>query len=107
MWVGQVELAEVPGPAHRGPLATEAVEAGVDDDAVQPCRDGGVPPVGLGPPERRDERLLNGIRGELGPGGGAQGNGVHPVPVAPEELAEGGPTVTRHVPLQEVTVTQG
>ena len=105
--VGQVELTEVAGPAHGHLLAAQPVQAGVDDDAVQPGGDGGLAAEGVGAPERGDERLLHGIRGQLAVGGRAQRDGVHPVAVPAEELTEGGTTVTVDVPLEQLVVGEG
>jgi hypothetical protein len=49
--IGEVELAEVPCAPHGHLLATQAIQAGVDDDAVQPRGDRGLAPVGVGPAE--------------------------------------------------------
>ena len=52
--VGQPDLA-----------APQPVEAGVHHDPVQPGGHGGVAAVGVGPPERRDQRVLEGVGGLL------------------------------------------
>jgi len=105
--VGQVELTEVAGAAHGHLLAAQPVQAGVDDDAVQPGRDGGLAPEGVGTPERGDERVLYGIRGQLAVGGGAQRHRVHPVAVPAEQLAERRSTVPVDVALEELAVAEG
>src|SRR6478752_3934842 len=105
--VGQVELTEVAGAAHGHLLAAQPVQAGVDDDAVQPGRDGGLAAEGVGTPEGGDERVLHGIRGQLAVGGGAQRHRVHPVAVPAEQLAEGGAAVAVDVALEQLAVGEG
>ena len=106
MAVRQVELGDVAGPADGDPLAADPVQAGVDDDPVQPGRDRGLAAVGVGAAEGRDEGLLDGVGRELAVRRRAQGHGVHPVAVAAEELAEGRATVAGDVPGHEVAVAE-
>ena len=84
-------LVEVVGQGLGQPdlAPAEPVEAGVDDDPVQPGRHRGVPPVGLRAPEGRDHRLLERVRGVLRVAGGAQRHRPEPVAVAREQHPEG------------------
>ncbi len=68
--------------------AAEPVQAGVDDDPVQPGGDRGVAAVGPGAAEGGDHRVLQGVGGVLGVAGGAQRDRPQPVPVPPEQRAE-------------------
>jgi hypothetical protein len=66
--------ARTPGPS-------DPVQAGVDHDPVQPGRDPGVAPEGLGPAERGDHRVLERVGGVRGVAGRAQGDRPEPVAV--------------------------
>ena len=70
----------------RGP---EPVEAGVDDDPVQPGGDGGVAAEDAGPAVRRDQAVLQAVGGVVGVAHGAQRDRPQPVAVAGEQHAEG------------------
>ena len=85
--VGEVE-GVVLGQWLGRPPAAEPVEACVDDDAVQPRRHGGLAPERVGPPERREEPVLNRVGGHLAVAAGPDGHGPHPVAVPAEQLAE-------------------
>ncbi len=93
------------GQLARGPAPAQAVEAGVDDDAVQPRRHGGLAAEGAGAAEGGDEGVLHAVGGELGVAHGAQGHRPHAVLVAAEELSEGR-VVTLDVQLEQVLVGQ-
>ena len=84
-WVRQLNL----GQLTRRLAPPEPVQAGVDNDAVQPGRDCGITPVCVGAPEGRQERVLHGIRSQLGVAARAQRDRPHAVLVAPEHLTEG------------------
>ena len=107
MQVGQVELTEVARAAHRDLLAPEPVQAGVDDDAVQPGGDGGLATEGVGAPEGGDEGVLHGIGRQLAVARGAQRHGVHPVAVPAEQLTERGAAVAVDVALEQLAVAEG
>ena len=80
------DLEEYAGRAHlRGP---HAVEAGVDDDPVQPGGDRGVAAEAPGPAVRRDQCVLQCVCGVLGVPGGAQRDRPQPVTVPGEQLPE-------------------
>jgi hypothetical protein len=66
----------------------QPVEAGVDDDPVQPRRNRRVAAEAAGPPERRDQPVLEAVGGLLAIAGRAQGDRPEPVAVTGEELAE-------------------
>ena len=89
----------------RRPAPAQPVEAGVDDDAVQPRRDGRLAPEGVGAAEGGDEAVLDAVGGELGIADGAQRDGPHPVLVPAEELGEG-MVVTVDVQCQQLPVAQ-
>jgi len=78
------------GQRDGGPGLTSAhpVEAGVDDDAVQPGGDGGVRSEAGGRAVGGEERILQGVRGLLGVTRGAQRDRPHPVAVAAYEFRE-------------------
>ena len=82
----QVGVAERHGRA--GGAAPHPVEAGVDHDPVEPGRDGRVPPVGGRVAERRQQCVLQGVRGVLAVAHGPQRDGPQPVAVAADELGE-------------------
>jgi hypothetical protein len=87
--VGVSQDAEVGvGQMHDGLDPAQPVQAGVDHDPMQPGRDGGFAPEGVGAPEGRDEGFLHGVGGHLPVSGGPQCQCPHPIAVAPEELAE-------------------
>ena len=67
----------------------QPVEAGVDDDPVQPGGDRGVAAEGAGPAVRRDQAVLQPVGGVLGVAHGAQRDRPEPVAVPGEEHAEG------------------
>jgi hypothetical protein len=76
------------GGTAAGRLA-RPVETGIDGDAVQPCRDGGLAAEGMSGPEGGDQRVLDRVRGLLTVPQRAHGNGPEPVSVAPYQLTEG------------------
>ncbi len=92
------------GRAHLAPA--HPVQAGVDDDPVQPGGDRGVATERLGPAEGRDQRVLQRVGRVLGVAGGAQGDRPEPVPVAGEELTEG-VRVAGEVRLEQGPVVAG
>jgi hypothetical protein len=73
----------------RGSGASQPVEAGVDDDAVQPRGDRGITAIGAGATVGGQECLLHTVRCQLAIPGRPDGDCPHTVPVPPEELAEG------------------
>ena len=83
---GRVELAQRGG--RPGAAAADPVQAGVDDDPVQPGGDGGVAAEGVGPAEGGEQRLLDGVGRLLAVAEGAQGHRPQPVAVATDQLAE-------------------
>ncbi len=99
--VGELVL----GQLGRRPAAAQPVETGVDDDAVQPGRDGRLAAEGVGAAEGGDEAVLDAVGGELGIADGAQGDGPHPVLVPAEELGEG-MVVAVDVQCQQLPVAQ-
>src|SRR5690606_40400510 len=68
--------------------AAHAVEAGVDDDAVQPGGDGRLAAEGPGLAVGGDEGVLDGVGGLVGVAERAQRDGPHPVTVPLDDLAE-------------------
>ena len=74
------------GPAYL--RRAQPVEAGVDDDPVQPGRDGGVAAEGPGPAVRRDQAVLEPVGGVLAVAHRAQGDRPEPVAVPVEQDAE-------------------
>jgi hypothetical protein len=68
--------------------APDAVQAGVDNDPVQPRRHRGVAAESVRPPEGRNERILYCVRRLLRIAEGPQGDRPQPVAVAAEQLAE-------------------
>jgi len=74
------------GPAYlRRP---EAVETGIDDDAVAPGRDGGLTAERVRPAVRRDHAVLQAVGRVMRIAHRAQGHGPQPVAVPGEEPAE-------------------
>jgi hypothetical protein len=69
-------------------LAAHPVEAGVDDDPVQPGGDGRLTPEGAGLAVGGDEGVLHGVGGLVGVAERAQGDGPHAVAVPLDDLAE-------------------
>lgn len=92
---------------HGGGLAggglPRTVETGVDGDAVQPGRDGGLTAEGVGGAEGGDERVLDGVCGFLAVSQRAQRHGPETVAVASYELTEG-VRIPFDVPCQEILV---
>lgn len=79
------------------------VEAGVDSDAVQPCRNGGLAAECVSGAEGGHERVLHGVGGFLAVSQRAQRDGPQAVAVAPYELTEG-VGIPRDVTCQEILV---
>jgi hypothetical protein len=69
--------------------ATKPVQAGVDDDAVQPAADRGVVPKRTGASVGREHGVLQRVFGILGSAGGQPGKAVQMSLVTVEQLAEG------------------
>src|SRR5690606_36511526 len=90
------------GPPDGG--TSEPVQAGVDDDPVEPGGHGGIPAVGAGPPERVDQAVLKGVRRLFGIAERTQGNGPQPVTVALDQLTER-VRVPAHVPPKQRLAT--
>ena len=82
--------AEVVGERIGAPdlVAPQPVQAGVDHDPVQPGRDPRVATERLGPAERGDHRVLEGVGGVRRVAGRAQGDRPEPVAVPAEQGAE-------------------
>ncbi len=78
------------GQRDRGPRLAppHAVEAGVDDDAVQPRRDGRVATEPVGPAIGRHERVLQRVGGLLAVAERAQRDGPQPVAMTAHQLTE-------------------
>jgi hypothetical protein len=70
-------------------VATQPIQAGIDDDAVQPTADRGMVPKRRGAAVRRDHRLLQRVLGVLGAAAGQPGDPVQLPVVAEEQLLEG------------------
>ena len=83
-------LVEVVGQCVRGPdlLRPEPVQAGVDDDSVQPRGDLRIAAEAVGPPERGDQPVLQGVGGIVRVAHGAYGDRPQSVPMPAEELPE-------------------
>jgi hypothetical protein len=69
--------------------ASGPIQTGVDDDAVQPRRDGGVAPETACRAVGGEERVLQGVGGLLAVGESPDGDGPQPVTVSAEQLTEG------------------
>lgn len=87
--VDDVDVGGVTRPPEDVTFSPKPVEAGVDDNAVQPRRHGRITPVGLRTSEGVDETLLHAVRGELAIIGGADGDGPQTIAVPAEQLAKG------------------
>lgn len=87
---------------HHGanPATAHSVEAGIDDDPVQPGRELCVATEARRLPERGQERVLNGVLGLVGIAEGTQRHGPGPVPMPRDENAEG-PRVAVDVAAQQ------
>ena len=98
-----VVLRQRVGGAGRAPAYP--VEAGVDDDPVQPRGGGRVAAEGRAPtgPEGRQQRVLQGVGSLLAVAEGAHGDGPQAVAVPADELAER-VGVTLGVRLEELRV---
>ena len=69
--------------------AADPVEAGVQDDLVQPGGHRGLAAPARGGPEGREHRVLEGVRRVVRVAEGAHREGPEPVGVAPDDLGEG------------------
>ena len=74
-----------------GLQAPQPVQAGVDNDPVQPAAHRGVVPEGAGAAVRREHRVLQRVLGVLGGAGGEPGEPVQMPLVAAEQFREGVP----------------
>ena len=93
-------------PAGRGRArcpAAHAVQGGINNNPVQPGRDGRVAPKAIGFLERRDHRILQSVGCLLRIAECTDGNGPEPVPMPPEQLAER-IGIARHVPPEQISV---
>ena len=84
-------------------VAAQPIQAGVDDDAVQPAADRGVVAKRAGAAVGRDHGLLQRIFGVLGATTGQPGKPVQVPVVAVEQLLEG-VAVTRDMSSQQFCV---
>ena len=66
----------------------QRIQAGVDDDAVQPGGDGRVAAIGAGMAVRGQQRVLQGVSCVLTVPGGAQRDGPQPVAMTAYQLRE-------------------
>jgi hypothetical protein len=81
-------------------VAAQAVQAGIDHDAIQPAADGGVVAKSSGAAVRREHRVLQGILRILGAAAGEPGKPVQLSVMTVEQLLEG-IAVTRDVGGQQ------
>lgn len=93
--MGLKELLQPLGVVHRrsppGRGLACPVKAGIDGDAVEPGRHGGLSPECVGGTEGGDEGVLHRVCGFLPVTQCAQGHGPEPVAVAAHQLTEGVP----------------
>ena len=92
---------------HRRPdlAAPDAVQAGVDDDPVQPRRHRRVAAEGVRTAECGDECILHGVRRLLRITESAEGDRPQPVTMAADEFAEG-VRVAVHMPREQQFVSR-
>lgn len=87
--VDHVDVGSVASATQDIALAAKAIEAGVDDDAVQPRGHSRITAIGAGAAERVDEAVLDAVGSELTITRGAHGDSPESIAVPAEELTEG------------------